>query len=221
MKAAPALAGLHPLARLRAWHRLFAATLCGVLAASAVPDVLWETRLLTGWLTAALLYLGLVWWGVGRLDGAATRLRATAYDPGSLALYTLVVAVSFVSLAGVFLVTDAARDMSGLARWGHIALALAALAVTWLLIQTVFALRYARHYYQSGGQGLSFPGGVQPAYPDFAYFAFVIGMTAQVADVAITTTAMRRLVLAHGLVSFAFNLLVLALTLNLLANAIA
>lgn len=220
MKTAHPLAGLHPLARLRAWHRLVIALLSGVLTASAVPDALWETRLLTGWLTAALLYLGLVWWGVGRLDGAATRLRATAYDPGNLALYTLVVAASFVSLAGVLLVTDAARGMSGLARWGHIALALAALAATWLLIQTVFALRYARRYYQADGQGLSFPGGVQPDYLDFAYFAAVIGMTAQVADVAITTTAMRRLVLAHGLVSFAFNLLVLALTLNLLANAL-
>lgn len=220
MKATHPLVGLHPLARLHAWHRLIIALASGILAAAAVPDVLWETRLLTGWLAAATLYLGIVWWGVGRLDSAHTRWRATAYDPGTLALYTSLVAASFVSLAVVLLVTEAARGMSGLARWGHIGLALAALAATWLLIQTVFALRYAHRYYESGGQGLSFPGGLQPDYLDFAYFAAVIGMTAQVADVAITTTAMRRLVLAHGLVSFAFNLLVLALTLNLLANAI-
>lgn len=65
---------------------------------------------------------------------------------------------------------------------------MAALAATWLLIQSVFALRCARRYYQGGGQGLSFPGGGQPDYLDFAYFAAVIGMTAQVADVAIATT---------------------------------
>lgn len=220
MKATHPLAGLHPLARLHAWHRLLLSALCGVLVAALGAGALWETRLLAGWLAGVTLYLAMVWWGVGRLDAEGTRRRATAYDPGNAALYGLMVAAGFVSLAEVLLVTNAARAMQGLARWGHIALALAALAVTWLLIQTVFALRYARRYYQAGGQGLSFPGVVQPDYLDFAYFAAVIGMTAQVADVAITTTAMRRQVLAHGLVSFAFNLLVLALTLNLVASAL-
>ena len=69
-------------------------------------------------------------------------------------------------------------------------------------------------------RGLTFPGAA-PCYADFGYFAAVIGMTSQVADVAITTTAMRRLVLVHGLVSFGFNLLVLALTINLVASALA
>ncbi|MCX7672626.1 MAG: DUF1345 domain-containing protein [Thiobacillaceae bacterium] len=219
MNARHPLADLHPLARLRAWHRLLIATLAGLAVTASVRE-LWETRLLAGWLAGATLYLALVWWGVGRLDAEGTRRRATADDPGTLALYTLVVAASFVSLAGVLLVTDAARAMQGLARWGHIGLALAALAVTWLLIQTVFALRYAHRYYLDARPGLAFPGGQAPDYLDFAYFAAVIGMTAQVADVGITTAAMRRLVLAHGLISFAFNLLVLALTLNLLASAL-
>lgn len=220
MNRHPSLAGLHPLARLHAWHRLSLAALWGAGFAAIVPASLWETRLLTGWLTGSIVYLAIVWWGVGRLDAAGTRLRATAFDPGNLALYILVVAASWVSLAGVLLVTDAARGMAGAARWGHIGLALAALLATWLLIQTVFALRYARHYYRSGGTGLVFPGSAAPDYLDFAYFAAVIGMTAQVADVAITTTAMRRLVLVHGLASFAFNILVLALTLNLVASAL-
>lgn len=214
------LAGLHPLARLRAWHRLSLAALCGAMTAPLVPGELWETRLLAGCLIGSIAYMGIVWWGVGRLDAAGTRQRATAYDPGNAALYVLVVAASWVSLAGVLLVTDAARGLSGAARWASIGLALAALLATWLLIQTIFALRYARHYYRSGGAGLAFPGGNAPDYLDFAYFAAVIGMTAQVADVAITTTAMRRLVLLHGLVSFGFNLLVLALTLNLVASAL-
>ncbi len=214
------LSGLHPLARLRAWHRVLLAALCALLVAAVSGAALWETRLLVGWLAGTSLYLTIVWWGVGRLDANATRLRATAYDPGNVALYSLMLAASFVSLAVVLLVADAAHAMTGWARWGHIALALAALTTTWLLMQTVFALRYARRYHQAGGKGLSFPGDVAPDYLDFAYFAAVIGMTAQVADVAITTTAMRRLVLLHGLMSFAFNLLVLALTLNLIANAL-
>jgi len=213
------MARLHPLARLRAWHRLLLASAAGLLVfVSSGPDF-WEARVLGGWLAGATLYLLVVWWGVGRLDAEHTRLRATAYDPGNTSLYALVLAACWVSLSGVLLVTDAARALTGWARWGHIGLALVALLATWLLIQTVFALRYARRYHQLGG-GLAFPGGTTPDYGDFAYFAAVIGMTAQVADVAITHAAMRRLVLLHGLVSFGFNLLVLALAINLVASAL-
>lgn len=211
---------LHPLARLRAWHRLLLAALAGALAAVLLPLTLWDARLLAGWLTGSLTYLVIVWWGVGRLDAAHTRLRASSFDPGSTALYVLIIITSWVSLGGVLLVTDAARTQVGLARWTHIGLALATLAGTWLLIQTVFALRYARRYYHEDLHGLLFPGTAAPSYLDFAYFSAVIGMTSQVADVAIAHSAMRRLALLHGLVSFGFNLMVLALTLNLVASAL-
>lgn len=214
---------LHPVARLRAWHRLSLALTLGVLGAASTYADVWETRLLAGWLAGSLMYLVLVWWGVGRLDTAQTRLRASSEDPGATALYGVLIAASWVSLIGVLLVTDAAKTSTGMVRGLHIVLALGTLASTWLLIQTLFALRYARHYYRShAGKdtgGLTFPGAA-PGYADFGYFAAVIGMTSQVADVAITTTAMRRLVLVHGLVSFGFNLLVLALTINLVASAL-
>ena len=213
-------ANLHPLARLRAWHRLLLAVLVGALATTLMPLGLWEARLLAGWLAGTLTYLVIVWWGVGRLDATHTRLRASSFDPGSSALYALIVITAWVSLGGVLLVTDAARTLAGVARWTHIGLALAALAASWLLIQTVFALRYARRYYREDAHGLLFPGEAEPSYLDFAYFSAVIGMTSQVADVAIAHSAMRRLVLLHGLVSFGFNLMVLALTLNLVASAL-
>ena len=211
---------LHPLARLRVWHRLLAAIAVSAAIAFAAPAALWETRLLAGWLGGCLTYLGIVWIGVGQLNAAHTRLRAASYDPGTATLYAVVVATAFVSLVGVLLVTDAARTLTGAARWLHIALALATLTATWLLIQTVYALRYARRYYTGDAGGLLFPGGGTPTYSDFAYFAAVIGMTSQVSDVAIASAPMRRLALAHGLVSFGFNLLVLALTLNLVASAL-
>ncbi|KAB2319884.1 DUF1345 domain-containing protein [Betaproteobacteria bacterium SCN1] len=211
---------LHPLARLRAWHRVLAAAAVGTIAALLLPATLWETWLMAGWLAGSLAYLGIVWIGVGRLDAAHTRLLAGSYDPGTRALYAVVVAACFASLGGVLLVTDAARALAGPARGLHIALALATLAATWLLIQTVFTLRYARRYYTDDAGGLAFPGEAAPTYMDFAYFAAVIGMTSQVSDVAVGAAPMRRLALAHGLVSFAFNLLVLALTLNLVASAL-
>jgi uncharacterized membrane protein len=211
---------LHPLARLRSWHRLAAASLVGALAALLYPTAVWEIRMLMAWLGACATYLTIVWWGVGRLDAARTRLRASSLDPGATALYAVLVAASFASLGEVLLVTDAARSLEGVSRWLHIGLALASLGLTWLLIQTVFALRYARRYYSEDAGGLDFPGQTAPDYMDFAYFSAVIGMTSQVADVSITSPAMRRLALAHGLVSFGFNLMVLALTLNLVASAL-
>jgi len=77
---------LHPLARLRAWHRLLVATALGLLAVALLSRELRETRLLAGWLTGAMAYLVVVWWGVGRLDAAQTRLRASSFDPGTAAL---------------------------------------------------------------------------------------------------------------------------------------
>ena len=124
-------------------------------------------------------------------------------------------------MVGVLLVSDSIKTHAGLARGLHIGLALATLAASWLLIQTVFALRYARRYHSENPRGLLFPGEAEPTYLDFAYFAAVIGMTSQVADVAITHPTMRRMVLLHGLVSFSFNLMVLALTLNLVASGLS
>lgn len=216
---------LHPLARLRAWHRTLVAFAIGAIA-SVWPDG-WESRLLLGWLAASATYLLLVWWGVGRLSAAQTRLRAKTYDPGSGAIALVVTAMAWVSLGGVLMAIDAARTMSGMARGWHIALSLLALCTAWLMVQTVFALRYARHYYRPAQEdgvhagGLRFPGSDAPAYADFAYYAAIIGMTSQVSDVQVETPAMRRLTLAHGLVSFAFNLLVLALAINVVAGALA
>ena len=211
---------LHPLARLRAWHRVFVAAFCGGAVALLTQSQLWEAWLLSGWLAGSLVYLVIVWWGVGWLDASQTQLRASSLDPGSTALYALIIATCWISLLGVLTVTDSVRIQLGMARWLHIALALATLAVTWLLIQTVFALRYARRYYMENTYGLVFPGEAAPTYLDFAYFAAVIGMTSQVADVAVARPAMRRLVLLHGLVSFGYNLMVLALTFNLVASAL-
>ena len=213
-------ATLHPLARLRAWHRVLTAGLTGGVVAVLTQSFLWETGLISGWLAGCLVYLVIVWWGVGRLDATQTRLRASSLDPGSTALYFLIIVISWVSLVGVLLVTDSAKTQAGLDRWLHIGLALATLGASWLLIQTVFALRYARRYYIKNARGLIFPGEDEPTYFDFAYFSAVIGMTSQVADVGVSLPAMRRLVLLHGLVSFGFNLLVLALTLNLVASAL-
>ncbi len=96
---------------------------------------------------------------------------------------------------------------------------------SWALVHTILTFHYAHLYYdddQDGGKphrgGLDFPEKDDPDYVDFAYFSFVIGMTFQVSDVEITDKKMRRLVLAHGLISFLLNTFVVALTVNFIAG---
>ena len=118
------------------------------------------------------------------------------------------------------------KEMVGVERAGHIVLALAALGTSWLLIHTIYAFHYAHRYYQAekrkteAGPGLDFPGALDPDYFDFLYFSFVIGMTSQVSDVQVTSRDMRRITLIHGVLAFAFNMLVLALSINVVASAI-
>ena len=98
------------------------------------------------------------------------------------------------------------------------------MVLAWLFMNTIFALHYAHEYYIENRYkdgGLAFPGKEQPDYWDFVYFSVVIGMTSQVSDVAVTAKAIRRTVTWHGVVSFFFNVALLALTINIAASALA
>ena len=97
------------------------------------------------------------------------------------------------------------------------------IVLSWVFIHTIFALHYAHDYYGEHGNkqsGLNFPGDDTPDYWDFVYFSLVIGMTAQVSDVAVASKLIRRTVTAHGIVSFFFNVALLALMVNVAASAI-
>jgi uncharacterized membrane protein len=103
--------------------------------------------------------------------------------------------------------------------------ALPAMLFSWAIIHTTFGFHYANRYYDDAegdpkihAGGLDFPNEKNPDYLDFAYFSFVIGMTFQVSDVTITSRKIRRLALLHGLISFALNTFVVALTINLIAG---
>ena len=186
-----------------------------------------EVPWLTGWLAYSLTYLATAWRLAVHLDAQATRRRAEWIEPGAAMLFGLAAAAACASIVAVALAVDTSRTLQGLARWGHPALAMASLAAPWLLLQTVFALHYARVFYRRGRDtdapagGLNFPGGQDPDYLDFFYFSAVVGMTSQVSDVAVASHRMRRLTLMHGLLSFAFNLVVLALAVNVFAGSLA
>ncbi|MEP7208290.1 MAG: DUF1345 domain-containing protein [Casimicrobiaceae bacterium] len=211
--------------------RLTAARRIAVVIAVAVfifliqsNDVSLAKRLLLGWDGAALTYLALAWTTIFRTDAELTHMRAREYDQSGFAIFLLVLAAACASVVAITIVVADVKGLSTWARLAHLAMSVGALVLSWMLIQTLFTFHYAHQYYipEEGEDeprgGLKFPGGEEPAYLDFAYYAFVIGMTSQVSDVAVTGPHMRRTALAHGVLSFIFNIAVLALSINVFSS---
>ena len=155
---------------------------------------------------------------MARAPVAEIRKHADAQDEGAFALMVLTVAAAMASMGAIFAELAREGDMEPLSY----ALAIATVVLSWAFIHTIFALHYAYDFYGEGqrANGLKFPGDAKPDYWDFVYFSFVIGMTFQVSDVAVTNKWIRRSVVAHGVLSFFFTTTVVALTVNMAANAI-
>ncbi|RYJ03455.1 MAG: DUF1345 domain-containing protein, partial [Acetobacteraceae bacterium] len=100
----------------------------------------------------------------------------------------------------------------------QVVLALVTIALSWVFVHMLFAVRYAHEYWQEGGRGLDFPGDEKPEFTDFLYYAFTIGMTFQTSDVTVSQRLLRQLTLIHALVSFLFNAVILAVAVNLAAS---
>ncbi|MDE3072844.1 MAG: DUF1345 domain-containing protein [Pseudomonadota bacterium] len=175
------------------------------------------TAILLGFDLAAVVLLGVLAHMFNKATHANMRSQAQAQDSGRWGFLWSGVVLSAVVLAALSGELHAAR--SG----GVPALLVGVLSIvlTWLFLNTMFALHYAHGFYGDFGEkheGLEFPGSQQPDYWDFAYFAIVIGMTFQVSDVQITSRYLRRVVLLHSVISFFFNVFIIAITVNILAG---
>ncbi|MDO6434981.1 DUF1345 domain-containing protein [Flavitalea sp. BT771] len=152
------------------------------------------------------------------------RVLASREDESRPVVFTIVVVAIIGSLGGVLLLL---KNQGGwlLPKWLETIIYITGVTFSWLLLHMLFTSKYAHLYYanhpsQKGqiAKGLDIPGDEAPDYMDFAYFAFVIGMTFQVSDIEITSKRMRRLVLIHGLISFLFNTVIVALTINVVVD---
>jgi uncharacterized membrane protein len=189
----------------------------GFVAAWFAP---WQLSTLIGWDVAAALFVLWVWTSAGRFDADETKRFATREDDSRVSAQLLVLSASVVSLVGVgFDLLKASESGAGS---GHVVLVSAAVAtvvLSWATVHTVFALRYAHEYYMPPVGGIDFKSGpdFEPDYQDFAYVAFGIGMTYQVADTDITRNSLRRTVLLHSLLGYLFGAVILAVTINIVA----
>jgi uncharacterized membrane protein len=181
---------------------------------------------ISAWDAFALSSLVLAWAGMLFTD-ARTRVReAHLQDSSRAAICCCVVIAGVAGLFGAGVLLGSAKGLAGGEAGRHVALAALTVVSSWLLVHTMLALHYTHVFYHVSegspenvhGAGVIFPSEKQPDFLDFAYFSFVIGMTCQVSDVQVTSRRIRRIVLWHGLLSFAFNTVILALSLNLASS---
>ena len=215
---------LEAIARMDAHHRLLLGfVLAAVVGLSLRTHALWTASLAT-YDTFAFAILGLIWVTVTLTPQDEIRAVAQRQDVGRTVIFIFVIIAACAALFAVaFLIRSGKPEEQHLSI--HLLLALATIVLSWLLMHAVFGLRYAHRFYDDSeidaekhAGGLKFPEEDLPDYRDFAYFSFVIGMTCQVSDVDVTSREMRRLALLHGILSFGFNTVILALTINTVSS---
>lgn len=202
----------------------YASALFGV----AIFLVAWRLAPELRWIAAGdgffALYLVVAVVIAARATTADMRRRASYVDAGIALIMVITLAAIVLSLASIL---ELLQQHPGPF---HLVLAVASVPLGWLTLHTVAGFHYAQLYCAQtdakGGSaraardvgGLEFPESVGLTYWDFLYHSFVIGMTAQVSDVRVLSASMRRLVLAHGIVSFFYNTVILALTVAVAAG---
>ncbi len=179
------------------------------------------------WCAGGTTYLALSFEIMTECHSDKIRSRAARQDDSAVAILVLVLMAMFSSFAAIFGLLGAAKVASNEEKLFFVGLAAATIVVSWLVTQVAFTLHYAHKYYAPGvfsekpaqaANVLTFPGDSTPDYWDFFYFATSFGAASQTSDVIINSKHMRRLTTLHAIVSFFFNTMVLALTINLSAS---
>jgi uncharacterized membrane protein len=212
-----------PLLRfLAARRRLLLSVSVGVLVLAFLPASLRPaTRYLLAWDLTAATYVGFAFWMIANSTIETCHNRAALYDQSDWAIVLLVVAAAAASFGAIFTelaVLKSARETPLIS----LVVTGATVVLSWTFTHVVFTLHYANLYYRPAREGppggLRFPGDRAPDYRDFLYYSFVIGCAAQTGDVETVSPAMRRASLWHGIIAFAFNTAILALTINVGAS---
>jgi uncharacterized membrane protein len=210
---------LERIAKMDAHHRFACALLAATITVAALHSHPLATTSLASFDAFAFVSLALISVAVVFTSSQQIRLLARQQDIGRTITSFFVIATACAAVFAVAFLIRGSKSDTRSPFTLHLILAVTTVVLSWLLTHMIFGLRYAHNFYgddetRAAKHGLEFPGETHPDYRDFAYFSFVIGMTCQVSDVQVTSRAMRRLVLFHGILSFGFNTVILAFTVN-------
>jgi len=219
------------ITRLDAHHKLFISLVAALIIFFVTHSRFSiATSLVLTWITFAITMMGLYLSTIFTVHPLEMKKIAKVQDSNRTIIFFFVLAAAVASLFVVVLLLSSAEQMKGTELSLHVFLSVTAVVCSWALVHTVFVFRYAHLFYENARkgtssskyvEGLEFPEEKEPDYLDFTYFAFVIGMTFQVSDVEISSKRIRRLALMHSLVSFAFNTVIVALSINIISGLIS
>ncbi len=213
--------------------RLYAALAIGVLgygllSLPALADGFSHPALkpALAWMLAVTAYLIPTLLMIHHPDKARMRQRAKDIDMSLWEIVAVVVLAGAFSLFAVAGVLQRAKELEGAEHAVYLAIGVLTIVLSWFMLHVIYAVHYAHLYYDPAERkdnkprgGVAFPETKEPDYWDFVYFSFVIGMTCQVSDVPVNERGFRHLVTAHGIISFFYNTVVVALAVNIAAGS--
>jgi uncharacterized membrane protein len=203
---------------LSALTRVGICVVIGALCAYAVGVfVIWEYAPLVWWDVTAVILLTSTWFSIHTFTPEKTAEYASIEDPGRGFADVILILASIASLVGVGVLLVESAGTSPVEEILTIGIGVVSIIISWAVVHTVFMLRYAGLYFN--GNKIDFNTiNEEPTYADFAYLAFTVGMTYQVADTNLTTRELRRTVLQHAFLSYVFGTAIIAATINFLAG---
>lgn len=201
---------------------LFVSVILFFVTKNLLPDI--TVRCINCWDIFCFLFLSLNWITFWTVKPRQIREEASIQNVNKIAVFIIAIVTTFCAMILVLqMLLDKSVSHQGMSY--TLFSAIAGLLLSWILVHTVFTLRYAHLFYANHEDdkskhagGLDFPNETHPDFLDFAYYSFVIGMTFQVSDVTVTSKDLRRLTLMHSLLAFAFNTIIVALTVNVIAG---
>jgi uncharacterized membrane protein len=225
-KKEPGKINIPAFERINSFHKLL---ICIAIAVAVyfiveIKDIDVLTHVMIGWDTFSVCMIVMSWITFFITNSKQIREQSKTQDPRRSIIFIIIIISTLASFLAVLLLIVTKKGENGGSSW-HLPIAVAGMLFSWILIHTIFTLRYAHIYYgdhetkpNTHAGGLEFPDDALPEYLDFAYFSFVLGMTFQVSDVQIKSKRLRKLALLHGLLSFGFNTIMIALTINLIIS---
>ena len=204
--------------------RFWGAVALGVVVFLALQPVLPVlTRALVAWDAGALSFMALVFAHQTGLNAQQLRDRYRADDPSAPIILLVIVCAAVLSVAGIVAFLPTLKSVPHATRVAHGLLATLTIFLSWLLLPTIFTVHYADMFYSADEphQPLVFPRTAEPVFWDFVYFSVTIAVACQTADVSTSDSGIRRVVVAHSLISFLFNVAILGFAINVTAGLLA
>ncbi|HEV2271959.1 MAG TPA: DUF1345 domain-containing protein [Steroidobacteraceae bacterium] len=213
-----------PIKLLHRHPRVWIALAAGAVVFFLLPARLsFIGRMLIGWDCGVTLFLVMIYTWMRRFTPRQICSHYIEEDPSGPVILVAVTAAALLSLLAIVQPLATLRHLEHAQRVWSFALAAVTLIDSWLLVPTMFTMHYADMFYSAPAQErpLLFPRTEMPAFWDFAYFSFTIAAACQTADVSTTEVSIRRVVILHEVISFAFNVAILGFAINITAGLIS